>query len=50
LYQVRGLSKSVFLANVASGPTTMVSFDGGVNWNKTQYECDKVFKRVLWYF
>jgi hypothetical protein len=46
LYQVPGLSKSIYLANVASGPTTMVSFDGGINWNKTHYECDKVCKDI----
>ncbi|CAF0871036.1 unnamed protein product [Adineta steineri] len=41
-YQVRGLPKSVYLANIASGPTTVISFDGGINWNKTHYECDKM--------
>ena len=42
-YQVRGLPKSVFLANVGSESTTVVSFNGGVAWNRTHYECDKVF-------
>ncbi|CAF1083583.1 unnamed protein product [Rotaria sp. Silwood1] len=41
-YQVPGLSKSIFLANVASEPTTVVSFDNGHTWNKTHYECDKM--------
>ncbi|CAF0753970.1 unnamed protein product [Adineta steineri] len=41
-YLVRGLPKSVYLANIASGPTTVISFDGGINWNKTHYECDKM--------
>lgn len=41
LYQVRGLAKRVFLANVATGPSTVVSFDGGMTWNRTFYECDK---------
>jgi hypothetical protein len=50
LYQVQGLAKSVYLANVASGPTTMISFDGGINWNKTHYECDKVFRQVCYGF
>ncbi len=25
----------------------MVSFDDGVTWNKTYYECDKVLKKKL---
>ncbi|CAF3131473.1 unnamed protein product [Rotaria socialis] len=41
-YQVRGLLKTVFLANVGPEATTMVSFDNGVTWNKTHYECDKM--------
>ncbi|CAF2846878.1 unnamed protein product [Rotaria sp. Silwood2] len=41
-YQVRGLSKSVFLANVASEATAVVSFDDGLTWNKTRYECEKM--------
>ena len=42
LYQIRGLTRNVFLANVASEQSTVVSFDGGVNWNKTYYQCDQV--------
>ncbi|CAF1089380.1 unnamed protein product [Adineta ricciae] len=41
LYQIRGLTRNVFLANVASEQSTLVSFDGGVNWNKTYYQCDQ---------
>ncbi|CAF0780089.1 unnamed protein product [Rotaria sordida] len=41
-YQVHGLSKSVFLANIAPEATTVVSFDGGITWNKTHYECNKM--------
>ncbi|UJR37943.1 hypothetical protein I4U23_030628 [Adineta vaga] len=42
LYQIHGLSRNVFLANIASEPTTVISFDNGINWNKTHYECDKM--------
>ena len=42
LYQVRGLAARVYLANVATGPSTVISFDGGMTWNRTFYECDKV--------
>jgi hypothetical protein len=49
-YQVRGLSKTIYLANMGSGPTTVVSFDDGITWNKTYYECDKVLKKTFFDF
>lgn len=46
-YQVHGLGKSVYLANIGLKPVTMISYDGGLNWNRTFYECDKVKKEQI---